>query len=293
MDDSSRAQVFIDRSLSVLIVSRDHEEFLPDLFRSIEREFPKDIDIVMVDVGSLDNTVASARHLSHVLDLRLRIVEVGRDSVSLDAFEAARPLIDTEYVAAISGDDVFGEEFFLGFLSERDVRSNPFVLNFELILVDSKLQPFGHQTPRWGGSTSKNRKRLMRGNPGTAPGSILPWQLLVNLPQWKYRPKILIEDYWLWWTLLEHADFSCPSSGTVLYRRHSANLSGKVGDSRYVGDLGYCVRLSWTAAVNHSERFWSLMLLLRWARRVRIRQIPNYLRGFRLRQVVPLTNKAE
>ena len=81
-------------------------------------------------------------------------------------------------------------------------------------MTDQNLIPFGEKKPRWRDTSEKNRNLLSYSNPGTAPGAVIPWQTLIKLDAWRNPPDILIEDYWIWWQLIDFVPFlNCHLSG--------------------------------------------------------------------------------
>lgn len=267
-------------SVTLLVISRDHSEFVTDLVESIEREFPISIPLVWVDVGSVDGTLHSARTAAHFSGRPISFLTINRDSVSLDALAAATGLITTDYVSVISADDAFGLGYARALSNILNCLTSPCVVNFDLTITNSQLIKVGSRTPNWTSSATRNRKALLRGNPGTAPGCVLPWRLLVSLPAWSDRPNSLIEDYWLWWMLIGKADFLVPNTGSVLYRQHPANLSKRRHSSSYIASLGYSVGLANSKVTNLVDRINVSFLLLRWIRHVPLRLLPDFLRGF-------------
>jgi glycosyltransferase involved in cell wall biosynthesis len=266
--------------LAVIVVTRDHESYLPELFNSIECIFPKCVDLVVVDVGSLDSTLSVAKSGTTQMGRHVRIIEIARESTALDALAAAAPFVNSQYVSMISGDDYFSSNYFSAVKNALSERDCPCVLNFSLDLVDPDGKSLGRRNPSWKSSVKQRRQQLLMGNPGTAPGAVLPWSLLKVSGAWEGHPSILTEDYWLWWVLADDATFINVSEASVFYRRHSSSITGGQVDSRYVYALGYCVGEAYARTESPREKVLHLLLFLRWLRRVPPRKFGVYVRSY-------------
>jgi glycosyltransferase involved in cell wall biosynthesis len=263
---------------TLLIVTRDHENFIGELFESVESELSFLRKVICVDTGSFDKTVDVIQSWSP--DMEVVRIFLNRGSSTLDALQAAQKFVDTDYIIGISGDDVFAPKFGKEITKIFSKAEKPGVVNFELIKVDSSLNPIGRRIPKWSGNFKSNRLRLLCGNPGTAPGAIIPWRYLVELLEWQDPPKTLIEDYWIWWVLLGRVSFESNVNAQILYRQHQHNLSKAVEDKNYATSIGLCLALAWRNAKSPLEKLASTILWLRWGRHFNVRLFPWIFIGF-------------
>jgi len=200
------------------------------------------------------------------------------------AIQSALETIDTDYVLLISGDDFLGSgvEEMIGRVLSLD--SQKMVINFTLELVDSSGRYMKSVEPKWTGNPRRDRKKLFVGNPGTAPGCILPWQLLRSMENWPSDGEMLIEDYWLWWALVDKASFLNAITGFVNYRQHSASVTGLSRNPQFAYSVGYCVRTAQINAHTFVEWLATLVLLARWSRNLRVSDWLSIYRGLRAEQ---------
>jgi hypothetical protein len=117
-------------------------------------------------------------------------------------------------------------------------------------------------------------------NPGTAAGSVIPFKKLKTLEVWKSVPPILIEDYWLWWTLIEYVPFINVLNASAIYRKHGNNISGAKRNREYAYSLGFAAGLPRSMNNSGFNRRLSLFLLPRWGRHLATSTWKDFLRGF-------------
>lgn len=153
--------------------------------------------------------------------------------------------------------------------------------NFRQRVSDSNLNMIKIRDSKWSNSYKRNRKKLLVGNPGTTPGAIIPWETLKKINAWDNTPNILIEDYWLWWKLLDHATFINIKYGEVLYRRHNNNVTAQSKDPIYSESLGYASALGWVNAETLFEKIHSVFVVIRWIRHIDFRAWKNFIIGFK------------
>lgn len=270
------------KDVTVVVFSRDHVKFVDECFKSIEREFKGKVKLINVDVGSLDGTPSRIINIGKELGLSLSQIIRPRSLKTLQVLKSLDNDIQTRFIVLISADDVFGEDYgksLRGALAYMETES---VLNFRLIETDVNLEPIKSRNPKWQTSYRKNQRMLSYKNPGTTPGSLIPYEKLKTLKDWKTVPSILIEDYWLWWTLIEHVPFVNVIEGTVYYRRHEESISASVTDPEYAFSLGYVTALPQRTKNSIFNKMISTSLILRWGRHLKSTTWISFLSGFRL-----------
>lgn len=267
-------------SLSIIVITRDHSDFILKCLESIENEFGREQPLFIVNVGSRDDTESKILSFLENTHLNSQLITLGREVTPLGAIKSLVNLVKTDFVSMISGDDYFIEGY--GSVAGKLVsgRVPNFAIHFSHKIVDANSDYLGRRTPKWSSSSRKNRIKLLYSNPGTAPGCILPWQILVSSCLKNNEFDTLIEDYYFSCKLISQITFLCEISDLVAYRRHKYNLSSRIDDYDYIFSLGICIRESWKLAVNPFEKGLSMTLFIRWGRHISLRNFPTLIKGF-------------
>ena len=213
--------------------------------------------------------------------MRHEIFQLPRGTTSLQALEFATHHCDSKYLIGISGDDAFGSDYKAGMREYHSLNETGHHVGFfDKIICNSKLSPISKVKSSWADNSSKNRRLLEYSNPGNSAGVILPWQYLKEIGIFTNSPEILVEDYWLWLALVDKCLFHNISIGSVLYRKHSSNLTLESNNRDYIFSLGFCSGY----ALNRKHRLLgplrNLLLILRLSRHVSIMQIRFFLKGW-------------
>lgn len=266
--------------LTLILFSRDHLPFVDQCLDSIHQEFGSSLKVLNVDVGSNDGTekriVRRAMELGISLSQELR----PRDTKTLTVLKTLEDSIKSQFVVLLSADDLFAPGYGSALLLALADLKEDAVLNFSLIETNVLLEPIRLHAPRWSNSVEKNKRMLSFMNPGTAAGSVIPFQKLKTLEAWKSVPPILIEDYWLWWTLIEHVPFINVLSASAIYRKHGSNISGAKRNREYAYSLGFAAGLPRSISNSGLNRSLSLLLIPRWGRHLATSTWRDFLGGF-------------
>ncbi len=265
---------------TIVVLSRNHERFILDCLSSIYREL-SDIKVVCADIGSQDETFKLGKQIALEFGLKSLHVQLSEDTKTLTALKKLEPYIDTEYVILISADDALGINYREALIDINRAKPGIKVVNFVSHITDQDLNPLRARYPKWSTSTKKNKKLLSYSNPGNAPGVVIPWEILVDTLGWNQSPNIMIEDYWLWWQLIDRVPFVTAEKSHVLYRQHSNNISKETKNKDYAYALGYVSALPMIKNTQFVNRFLSVILIPRWIRHLNILVWKNYAAGYR------------
>ena len=264
---------------TIIVLSKNHEIFLLDCLTSIHRELP-DVKILCADIGSIDESYELGQKICKKFGLKSTHVQLDTNTRTLTALKSLENFISTNYVILLSADDAFGIGYREALIKLLKANTEYSVINFPSRLTDENLKPLHFRIPRWTGSIKENRKRLSYSNPGTAPGAVIPWKILINSESWKQPPNIVIEDYWVWWQLISLVPFIAAKESHVLYRQHQHNISKASRNKAYAYSLGYVSALPNYRTNNYKNRLLSLILIPRWLRHLNIAIWRNYLLGY-------------
>jgi len=198
----------------------------------------------------------------------------------LTVLKSLEDSINSQFVVLLSSDDLFAPGYGPALLSILGELKEDAVINFSLIETNSLLEPVRLHLPRWTNSVNRNKRRLSFMNPGTAAGSVVPFKKLKTLEIWKSVPPILIEDYWLWWALVEHVPFINVGNANAIYRKHGSNISGAKRNPDYAYSLGFAAGLPRSMNNSKLNRALSLLLVPRWGRHLAALTWSEFLHGF-------------
>lgn len=254
---------------TVIVLSRNHKRFIFDCLNSINREL-WDAEILCADIGSQDNSFSLGKQIASEFGLKSQHVELSKDTKTLTALKKLEGYIDTKYAILISADDALGENYRIALKNIQRINPQESVINFTSLLTDKDLGVIGSKQPSWGKAVQKNKNLLSFSNPGTAPGAVIPWRILIKQVAWKNPPDILIEDYWIWWQLVDLVPFINCTETHVLYRQHEYNISKASKDQIYAYSLGYITAIPNIKAGNLFNKARSLVLVLRWIRHLHL-----------------------
>ena len=264
---------------TIVILAKNHEQYLLDCLGSVHRELPG-AKVLCADIGSRDKSFEKGKEIANTLKMESTHVQLSEDTKTLTSLKKLEAYIDTKYVVLLSADDALGESYGDALRDILNKVPRYSVINFISVVSDQNLNPMYSKYPRWTNVTKKNIRRLSYSNPGNAPGAVIPWEILVNIPCWNYPPKIIIEDYWLWWQLIDLVPFVNSEESHVLYRQHSNNVSKARKNKDYAYSLGYVSALSNVKSSNAINRLLSIILIPRWIRYLNIYVWKEYARGY-------------
>lgn len=264
---------------TIIVLSKNHESFLSDCLTSIHREL-HDVKVLCADIGSIDESFKLGQEICKKLELKSTHLQLDTNTRTLTALKNLEKFVSTNYVILLSADDAFGVGYREALIKLFKANTEYSVINFPSLLTDEDLKPLHIRIPRWTGSVKENRKRLSYSNPGTAPGAVIPWKILINSESWKQPANIVVEDYWIWWQLISLVPFITAQESHVLYRQHQLNISKASRSIEYAYSLGYVSALPTYKSNNYKNRLLSFVLIPRWLRHLNISVWRNYLSGY-------------
>jgi hypothetical protein len=264
---------------TIVILSRNHEGYILDCLQSVCRELPE-AKILWADTGSSDNSFKKSKDISKELELNTIHVQFWEDTRTLRVLKGLEKYINTKYIILLSADDALGENYRKALSNITRINSREQVINFISMVSDQDLNPLFPKSPKWANKIQKNKRLLSYSNPGTAPGAVIPWEILIKSPSWKQPPNIVIEDYWLWWQLIDQVPFINCKDAYVLYRQHRNNVTKNTKNKDYAYSLGYVSALPNIKSINILNTFLSFFLIPRWIRHLNVSVWKDYAAGY-------------
>ncbi len=268
--------------VTIFVTTFNHDAYVDQFLDSLGREFNNGTQIIIADLGSQDKTLEVIK--KHVLyrEGRIALNVYPKDTSTLEALFIELPKVDTEYILGMSGDDVFDYGFGQAIQNFKNYNNREKVmLNMTLVHTDKNLIPFREQKPRWVQNNRINRLKLSFGNPGTGPGAVYPAKELISVLKGQDLHGLLIEDYFIYWHLIDSVKFINLPCAKVLYRRHPDALTKQNSNSDYLRSIGYLVGLSFDKSRNPLEGILSLLLFFRWIRHIPINKLRYFMSGIR------------
>lgn len=266
---------------TIFIFSYDYAIFLQACLESCKRELSDEFIWVVLETGRTEATrqIVSEFEINNQISIDYR--RLAPDTSTLRVLSQLGNTYESEYAVLISADDALGEGYGNALKAElRLSHSKPTVVNFSQTVCNELLQPIDTRKSNWSDHASTNRLRLSFGNPGTTAGVLLPWNQIYPIFLGLEVPDILIEDYWLWWQLIDFASFKNNLDGKVLYRKHSGSISKSTKNSRYAYSLGYSSALPINLNNRIDYKLIALFLIPRWGRRIHFTVWKFYVKGY-------------
>jgi len=231
----------MDKSVSLVLISRDHEHFVNDCIHSVYREFGRSVQVIHVDTGSRDASVEVAALAYKTLGMEPKFIR-GR-MTTMAALLRASDRVSSDYVALLSTDDWLMPGY--GAAVHRLLAaSSPLACwNFGLAIYDEDSKRTGSLSPRWTPFASLNRSLLSWANLGTAPGSLIPWKVIRSTGLLEKHASSVVEDYPIWLELVSRTPIRSLRKRLVAYRRHKGAQSLALNNTEYAWSLGYVMGL--------------------------------------------------
>ena len=265
--------------ITVVVFSKNHEKFIAECLNSIHRELP-DSKIVCIDTSLTDQCHEISKSIAKDLNLNSMHIKLDVDTKTLSALKIIENHISTKNIIILSADDAFGQNYRGALINSLKKNREGTVFNFTSVITDQNLKPIYSRKPQWSEQSIKNRRKLSYSNPGTAPGAVIPWTKLVSSPTWINPPEIIIEDYWIWWQLVDLVPFVNCTESSVLYRQHQDNISKASKNKDYAYSLGYVTAIPNIKANSIFYKLISVTLIFRWIRHLNITVWHKFIKGY-------------
>jgi len=274
-------ELITTKKVTLFIFSYDYAEFLESCLESCKRELDDQIGWVVVETGKTENTQKIVSEFELNNGISIDYLRLSPDTSTLRALQILANNFHHEFSVLISADDAFGIGYGDALRSELlSLDQIPVVVNFSHIICDDLLNPIKLRQPHWSTKVKKNKFLLSKGNPGNTAGVLLPWRQVQKLFEEGQVPDILIEDYWLWWKLLDSTKFKNNLNGQVLYRKHRGSISRSKTNRKYAYSLGYISALPIYMNRLMLYKVIGVILIPRWIIRLHFSVWRDYLQGY-------------
>lgn len=209
--------------VSVVIPSYNHEEFVQDAIQSVIDQDYENIELIIIDDGSKDNSVLKIQEMIKACSERfVRFEFRSRANVGLSAtLNEALKWCEGEYFSAIASDDIM--------LKDKTRTQVEFLEgNINFVGVFSNAQEINKRNEYLNNISVKSRvftfeKILLHEENLLAPTQMLRVKILIK--SGGYNNEIILEDWYLWLNISRYGDIYSLDKTLCLYRRHENNIS--------------------------------------------------------------------
>lgn len=275
--------MFSLKEIVILLLSKNHESYITDALNSIEKNFGNSLKIINLDFNSTDKTVQVGKNVSQLLNLNYISINVPNDLKTFLAILNSPVPKNTKSLILLSADDTLGESYNEAidkYLIQDSTRAESIILNFTLNVTNQNLEHIKFQYPKWSKFRFINGIKLSYKNPGTGPGAVIPYELLKRIANDNLLFDTLIEDFYMWWLLLDDAVFINSNIGSVVHRRHKSNVTNMHSDLNFIYYLGFSSGLPLVQKKIYLYPI-AIFLPINWMRFVKFAHLSHYLNGYK------------
>ena len=201
--------------VSVAMVTRNVERFLPEAIESILNQTFKDLEFVIVDFGSTDRSKSIISSYQSK-DPRVRFHEIPNCSLP-EARSTSCSLSTGRYVAIMDADDIALPDRLSCQLEFVEKHPKVGVLGGDIEWIDHMGRAL--RTQHFPRGDSKIRETLLSGCPFCNPTVMIRRDILATAGSFR-KPFESAEDYDLWLRVAEHCEMANLPRILLRYRRH-------------------------------------------------------------------------
>lgn len=220
-------------TLSLVVICRDHEEFLRKSLESIERQHLLPRQVILVDVASTDGSPKILDDWSRDFGPAATLIALQRDQSIVEVIQMVEPMLSEPLVSFLSADDFSSaERFDVQVKALSQTPSSVAVCFTDAVAVDytGRRLRIMRSFPDIGSSeiieASDMMNMLVRKNWIIAPSVMMKTNLVRRFIA-ELDPTMPFEDYPLWLSISKSHDFLYIPQPLVAYRFHAGNTSGK------------------------------------------------------------------
>jgi len=240
-----------DRPLvTVGICAYNSEAFIRDTINSVLRQTYQNLEIIIVDDCSKDNTVDVIKEYE---DKRIKLIELPQNMHVCNAANTYFRNANGKYIAPIGHDDMWKEDKIekqVQFMEEYSecsvcytwadlIDENNNNVNNVFTAVTERFQTNNREREKW------VRDLILHGNTLCAPSAMIRKEIIDEIGAYDYS-LVQLQDYDLWLRILMKSDIYILEDKLTLYRRfvHSdANLSADSNEKnrRVINETNYVI----------------------------------------------------
>lgn len=209
--------------VSVVIPSYNHEQFVQDAIQSVIEQDYENIELIIIDDGSKDNSVLKIQEMVDACEKRFRRFEFrSRTNIGLSAtLNEALEWCEGKYFSALASDDQM-----LNYKTSIQVKY--LETNNDSVAVFGGVQLIDENNRKLEKLLSKARAYsfediIMHRHDILAPTQMIRKEAIEKVGG--YNSKLFIEDWYMWLILGRQANLFNMNEVLTLYRKHDSNSS--------------------------------------------------------------------
>lgn len=239
-----------DRPLvSVIIPAFNCSNYIDDAVKSIFKQTYTELQIIVIDDCSTDDTWKKLEHLAKQDD-RLEIHRNESNLKIVDTLNKAIALSKGKYIARMDGDDIRLPDSIKKQVGYLEAHKNVVIVGGSIMISTVKMKPINERN--YPHSDKEIRKTIFRFSPFAHP-TIMMRASIAKAE--KYNPVFnWAEDYDLYFRLGKHGEFANLPDTLLRLRTHNQSVSRKKTKTqekltlyirlKAVFEYGYCMRLT-------------------------------------------------
>lgn len=212
--------------VSILIPCYNHESFVKDCIQSVIEQDYENIELLIIDDGSTDNSVEVIKKMIPVCQSRFKRFEfINRPNKGLCAtLNEALKWCSGKYFAAIASDDILVK-------NKTTIQVQFLENNRNIIASFGSIQAIDSNSIKLKPSIAPNRLYtfkdvILKNGAIYSPTQMIRTHVIKEVGG--YPENILIEDWYMWLKLSQLGYLHSSDKIFAFYRRHSSNTSSRI-----------------------------------------------------------------
>lgn len=214
--------------VSVVIPCYNHEKFVQDSIQSVIDQTYENIELIIIDDGSKDNTVLKIQEMIELCKKRFTRFEFrSRSNMGLSTtLNEALKVSTGKYFSTIASDDMILPEKIAIQVEYLEKNENIIGVFGGVDLIDDKNKLVGSFLPS---NRSVNFKKLYLGSCSImAPTQLLRTEYVNMIGSNPYPPEVILEDKYMWLKLSEIGQLKNIKKKFAKYRIHDNNTMNNI-----------------------------------------------------------------
>lgn len=209
--------------VSVVIACYNHEQFVQDAIQSVIDQTYNNIELIIIDDGSKDSSVAKIKEMIELCERRFTRFEFrSRANIGLSTtLNEALEWCQGKYYSPFASDDIM--------LKDKTATQVSFLeQNDDIAAVFGGVKLIDNNNMELNGRVTEERSYsfkqiIMHEHDLPAPTQMVRLELIKKIGG--YDSNLFIEDWYMWLKLSQNGRIFCLSQIFTLYRQHDSNIS--------------------------------------------------------------------
>ena len=136
--------------ITVITASYNSEKTISDTIESILNQKYSNIEYLIIDGGSTDNTISIIKQYENLFEGRLKYISE-KDSGIYDAWNKGLKRAQGDWISFVGSDDILFENIFSDFINLAEINNNINFISSKILLVTENLDPIRVIGEKWCG----------------------------------------------------------------------------------------------------------------------------------------------